>query len=258
MSIKYLLVTNKYHSLADVPPCVPALSMGIESPRDAGRVERGVGVYMAPSKSPARRQRRTQAERSEESGQRMLEAGIQLLIERGPQKTTLKDVGERAGYSRGLASYRFGSKEGLFREILALGRRQWAHELESRVGDQQGLPALLGAMDAFRHFLRNAPDNYRAMLILWYDSIGHPSPVTAKLKEHQEAQRRDVRVWVEQGMAAGDIDAAVDPDAFAATFCALVYGTAYQWQVKPDAFDLDDLFEAYQQWLERMLRPRSA
>lgn len=211
---------------------------------------------MATPQATARKpRRRTQAERTEESSQRMLEAGIRLLIERGPQKTTLKDVGELAGYSRGLASYRFGSKEGLFREILAVGRRQWGAELARAVGDKEGLQALLAATEAFRNFLVNAPDHYRAMLILWYESIGQASAVTAKLREQHAAQRRDVQRWVEQGVTAGDIDPDVDADLFAATFCSVVYGTAYQWQVNPDALDLDRLFNAYKQWFHKVLQP---
>ncbi len=211
---------------------------------------------MATPRAVARKpRRRTQAERTEESSQRMLEAGIRLLIDHGPQKTTLKEVGELAGYSRGLASYRFGSKEGLFREILSVGRRQWAAELTRVVGEKQGLQALLAATEAFRNFLLNAPDQYRAMLILWYESIGQSSAVTAKLREQHAAQRRDVKSWVEQGIASGDIDPDVDAELFAATFCSVVYGTAYQWQVNPAALDLDRLFGAYQQWFQKVLQP---
>lgn len=197
--------------------------------------------------------RRTQAERTEESSQRMLEAGIELILEHGPQKTTLKEVGERAGYSRGLASYRFGSKEGLFREILTRGRRQWVHELNSLVEDKRGVAAILAAADAFKGFLMHAPDQYRAMLILWYESIGHASPLSIKLTEHHAAQRRDVRRWVEQGVADGEISTEVNAAQFAAGFCSLAFGTAYQWQVNPGAFDLDELFEEYRRWLTRAL-----
>ncbi|MEJ2533610.1 MAG: TetR family transcriptional regulator, partial [Halioglobus sp.] len=50
--------------------------------------------------------RMTQAERTALSDQRMFEAAIRLINERGTQKTTLKDIGELAGYSRGMANYR--------------------------------------------------------------------------------------------------------------------------------------------------------
>jgi AcrR family transcriptional regulator len=200
------------------------------------------------------RPRRTQAERTEESGQRMLEAGIRLILERGPQKTTLKDVGELAGYSRGLASYRFGSKEGLFEEILALGRQQWSAELRRAVSGKRGLDALLAATDAFKGFLTNMPHHYRAMLILWYESIGRMSPVAAKLRQDQAAQRRDVQRWIEQGIADGRISPEVKPEQCAAGFLSLVFGTAYQWQLNPEAFDLDLLFSEYERWLNAALR----
>ena len=65
--------------------------------------------------SPARR---SHAERTDLSDRRMLEAAVQLICDRGPDRTTLKDVGEKAGYSRGLAGYRFGSKPGLFEFVV--------------------------------------------------------------------------------------------------------------------------------------------
>ena len=51
-------------------------------------------------------ERRTQAERTALSDARMLDAAVSLICERGTAGMTLKEVGERAGYSRGLASYR--------------------------------------------------------------------------------------------------------------------------------------------------------
>ena len=57
-----------------------------------------------------RRPRMTQAERTALSDARMFESAKQILVEKGTHNTTLKEIGERAGYSRGLASNRFGSK----------------------------------------------------------------------------------------------------------------------------------------------------
>ena len=64
--------------------------------------------------STANEGRLTQAERTEISDQRMFDATVQLVVEHGPAGTSLKDVGVLAGYSRGLASHRFGSKDKLF------------------------------------------------------------------------------------------------------------------------------------------------
>jgi AcrR family transcriptional regulator len=48
----------------------------------------------------------------------MVRAAIDLLNTAGIQGTTLVAIGERSGYSRGLATHHFGSKAGLFRTVL--------------------------------------------------------------------------------------------------------------------------------------------
>ena len=73
--------------------------------------------------------RLTQVERKEISDAKMLEAAIDLIVERGAEQATLKDVGEKAGYSRGLAGYRFGNKTGLFDFVLRSVGDEWLAEL---------------------------------------------------------------------------------------------------------------------------------
>ena len=57
-----------------------------------------------PMKAVTKEARRlTQAERTEISDSRMLDAAVSLIVEHGPAGTSLKEVGMLAGYSRGLA-----------------------------------------------------------------------------------------------------------------------------------------------------------
>jgi len=207
-----------------------------------------------PSNTPATR-RRTQAERTEESTRRLIEAAIDLILERGCRGTTLKDVGEKAGYSRGLANYRFGSKDSLFQEVVLYSRRQWRAELERELGDKRGLDAILAATDAFQRYLASAPRHYRAMILLWYDAVGHPSSLNTRLSAHHNAQLRDVRRWVEQGIEDDTIDSSTDPSGFAASFYSCMFGTVYQWQLQPDRFDLDGVFDNYKFLVLRALKP---
>ena len=81
----------------------------------------------------------TQPERSALSDARMADAAIALICERGAAATTLKDVGLRAGYSRGLASYRFGSKEGLWAFLIHTIGEEWLAELQQVVAGTTGL-----------------------------------------------------------------------------------------------------------------------
>jgi AcrR family transcriptional regulator len=67
----------------------------------------------------------TQAERTAISDKAMIDAAIELILEHGTDKATLQAIGEKAGYSRGLATYRFGSKAGLYDEVCKSISRRW-------------------------------------------------------------------------------------------------------------------------------------
>ncbi len=181
--------------------------------------------------------RRTQAERTALSDARMLDAAVELICERGTAGTTLKAVGERAGYSRGLASYRFGNKSGLFAAIIRSIGESWLRELGRAVRNETGLGAIAAATDAHHAFIADGSPAIRAFYILWFDSIG-PDPELKRVVAHiHERRRRDVADWIERGIAAGLIDAAVDVEGTAEQFCAAIIGIVYQWLVAPEDVD---------------------
>jgi AcrR family transcriptional regulator len=124
----------------------------------------------------------TQAERTALSDQKMFEMAIELVNERGTAKTTLKDIGEGAGYSRGLASYRFGSKDGLWMELFARFDEIWKAHLSTVSCGQRR------ARRAYRQpFRRSAISSHASRTIfeqctfLWYESLGRESDIRASL-----------------------------------------------------------------------------
>ena len=199
--------------------------------------------------------RMTQAQRTALSDERMFEAAMTLILERGTHRTTLKEVGELAGYSRGMANYRFGSKEALFRELIHRCNVSWVRELEQFVGDKKGLAAFEASVDAVEDFLVAAPSNMKVMYILWYESIGHHSELTRKLSEYHERYRRDTSTWLAEAIADGEIAADVDVDNFTAQHLSFVFGSIYQWLVNPESVDVKALFAYHRKTTGLLLRP---
>ena len=78
---------------------------------------------------------------------------IELVNERGTAKTTLKDIGEGAGYSRGLASYRFGSKDGLWMELFARFDEIWKAHLSTYLGGQKWARRAAGSHSGAARYL---------------------------------------------------------------------------------------------------------
>jgi AcrR family transcriptional regulator len=184
-----------------------------------------------------------QAERSALSDKRMFDAAVQLINERGTAKTTLKDIGEVAGYSRGLASYRFGSKDGLWMELFDKFDELWKAHIGEYVRGKRGLEALQAAIEAQRDIFKAESSYLRAMYILWYESLGDESEIRASLARHHVIYRRDVQRWIDEALADGSVSSAVDSAHFATTYCSTMFGTIYQWVVASDSVDLDGFFD---------------
>lgn len=189
--------------------------------------------------------RRTQAERTALSDARMFDAAMQLIVERGTQNTTLKEVGEKAGYSRGLASNRFGSKEALFNQMVLGFNNKWASELRRFVGDKTGLAAFMSALEAVEYFLLNHSIEMQALYILWYESISSHTSIRRRLAANHIAYRRDSERWVRQGIEEGTIRPSIDPTCFAVEFNAFIFGLVYQWLVNPSSINLHAVFSHY-------------
>jgi AcrR family transcriptional regulator len=203
---------------------------------------------------------RTQAERTALSDARMLDAAVQLIVERGAEGTTLKEVGELAGYSRGLAGYRFGSKAQLFSFIVRSVGEEWLRELGQAVENKVGLDAILAAADAHYHFVLEAADRIRAFYILWFISIGPDVEFKQVIAHVHERRQKDVEDWIRRGVAEGKVRNDVDVRGIADQFCAAIIGIVYQWLVAPDADDsIRQLHEGLkQQMISALGKPERA
>ena len=174
---------------------------------------------------------RTQEERQAASDAAMAAAAVALICERGAAATTLKDVGVRAGYSRGLAGYRFGSKAGLWSFLVRTIGEEWLGELRRAVAGTRGLDTIHAAVDAHCQLLLASPQRIRAFYILWFDSVG-PDPVLREvIARVHERRRRDVERWIEDGIAAGSVRPDADVRAVAEQFVACIVGIVYGWLV---------------------------
>lgn len=188
-------------------------------------------------KSPADSQSLTQAERTAISDQAMLDAAVDLILEHGTDKTTLAAIGERAGYSRGLATYRFGSKAGLLDAVCKSVSRRWLEYLKRGVGDASGIDAMCAALDAFLRFVTDSPRDARVMQILYCGAASPRSDYRQTSVNIHQRQQDDVVSWIRAGIAAGTIRPDADAKSIAAHYIAYISGMTYLWLINPEAVD---------------------
>ena len=203
--------------------------------------------------------RKTHAQRLELSDSAMFEAAIKLIVEQGTAKTTLKAVGEGAGYSRGLAGSRFNSKVGLFCFVIKHVAVYWLDEMKKATQDKSGYAAIHATIDAHDQFSRKAPLSVRAFYILWFESIGLDSEMCNVVASIHRRRLSDVTEWIEQGIKAGEISSKVDAGAIAQYFLTSMFGIVYQWLIDPgQEHEIENLHENLKKTMRMLLPGRDA
>jgi AcrR family transcriptional regulator len=177
--------------------------------------------------------RKTHAERLELSDSAMFEAAVKLIVEQGTAKTTLKAVGEGAGYSRGLAGSRFNSKTGLFCFVIKRVGEYWLDEMKKATRDKSGYAAIHATIDAHYQFSKKTSKSVRAFYILWFESMGLDSEMRDVVASIHRRRLSDVTEWIEQGIGIGEISSSVDARGVAQYFLTSMFGIVYQWLIDP-------------------------
>src|SRR5262245_29958329 len=91
------------------------------------------------------RPRRTQQQRRSEAEQGLITAAAEIIGESGPASLTLAKVGERAGYSHGLAAHYFGSKGALIARVAEAVSRQFRDAFVATAGADGSLVDAMGS-----------------------------------------------------------------------------------------------------------------
>lgn len=200
----------------------------------------------------------TQAERTAISDKAMIDACIDLILEHGTDKTTLQAIGEKAGYSRGLATYRFGSKAGLYDEVCKAISRRWLGYLKEDVGDMVGIEAMCIALDSFFRFISDSPRDAQVLQILYCGAASPKSEYRQTSANIHQRQQDDVADWVRAGKAAGEIRQGIDPKSVAAQYIAYISGMTYLWLINPKSVDFQKANEDMKEHLRLSLKDRTA
>ena len=156
--------------------------------------------------------RRTQAERREEAERRLLDAAIEIVARTGTVRLTLAEVGEAAGYSRGLPAHRFGNKAGLVRALAAHINERFLEQIRAAPAREPGLDTLRGYVSLYFSRGERHWTNTRALLVMMTEGFMGDAQMKADLTEYNRAAlaflERHMRIGIERGEVRPDADAA--------------------------------------------------
>ena len=198
--------------------------------------------------------RRTQQERRETTGAALLAAAAELIVEAGVRSLTLARVGERAGYSRGIVTHHFGSKQALVDALAEATQRGFVPGL---AGMSPGLERLLSLVEGYVAASDDVAVENRAFLVLWAEAT-----TAAELGDTFRARdagfRTDLRDDVAAGVADGTVRPEVDPDDVAVAVLGQLRGIGMQRLLDRDAVNTERLGRSVADYWRRALTPRGS
>ncbi len=167
--------------------------------------------------------RRSQQQRRAETEQRVLDAAMTLIAERGSRGVSLAEVGRLAGYSSGIVSHHFGGRQQLLAAVVVHAQR-----LDLPETDACGLDQLSMLMSTYLTTLRERAPAPQAFLLLWSEAVAS-DPVLAPLFAERDAWFRDLLAgFVRRGIDDGSIRPDADPEAVAVSVLGLLRGIGMQ------------------------------
>lgn len=179
-----------------------------------------------------------QQRRTERSTNALLQAASELIVEGGFDALTFAAIGDRAGYSRGLVTARFGSKDGLVEALIDRIVTTWnTRNVLPQTRDLSGRDAMVRVIDAIRRQAQRDPSGLRVLYAMAFEAIGPHEELRLRMIKLHDVMRADFTAIIRRGMNDGSIGPDTPPEREAEQIIAGLRGIGFQWLLDPGVFD---------------------
>ena len=170
--------------------------------------------------------------------EQMLQAAVDVIVERGFSETRIADVAARADASPALVIYYFGTKDGLLTEALRWSEDQFyaaTEQVLARLDSARTRLETLASLTCVRENDEAVPDSWGLWFDLWVQAFRHPGVAKDRV-EMDQRWRETIAGIVRDGQASGEFGPA-DIEDFAVTWGALLDGLSIQVALEDPAVD---------------------
>lgn len=190
---------------------------------------------------------RKQEERRADSEREIIRAARDLFALQGFTHTTLNQVGAAAGYTGGLVSHRFGSKEGLLKAVL--------HHISSRFLEDQLKPSI--AIDSAQDAIKNCIEIYlteistreshmRALYVIMGEALGSVPEIGQEVATLNRKTREELAAVIRLGIKTGKFRPDLDVQAASVVILGLLRGITMQALADSKALKIKELIPEVQ------------
>jgi AcrR family transcriptional regulator len=175
--------------------------------------------------------------------ERMLQAAVEVICERGFSDTRISDVAKLTKASPAVVIYYFGTKDGLLTEAMRYSEDLFytaAEELLATLDTAREKLEALVRVTCFQMLAGEIPGAWGLWFDLWVQAFRHPEVA----KDRAEFDRRwsaTIAGVVVGGQASGEL-AEVDIEEFVIAFAALLDGLSIQVALRDELITSDRAF----------------
>jgi len=171
----------------------------------------------------------------------IVESALRLILKKGYDGTTVDEVAQLSGVSKGLVSYHYPKKENLFRAVLEKivgkldGELKEIYESDASARErlQQNFRNLFDSEERTRH--------YYIVLVDFLAQAPREACVRNYTRVIYQTVLRYVEMTIADGVRNGEFRP-VDVKLEAATVVALTEGFVFQWLFNPDGVTLEQAY----------------
>jgi len=180
---------------------------------------------------------RVTEDRKHETHERILAAAEELFLTRGLNETSMNDIVEATGLSKGALYGHFEGKEEL---ILAIHERKVEETIEQFTGSTPGAMSAvekLGRLADLALSLDAYPRTFQASNFEFMAAVSRNPAARPALNKRHSRLTGFIKVVVEEGQASGEFREDVDAGQVAAILFAAAEGLNYHWATTERPFD---------------------
>jgi AcrR family transcriptional regulator len=184
--------------------------------------------------------RRTQAERTRASKEKIIQAASEFFAQQGYRGAKMADIAKAANLTEPGLLHHFPSKTHLLMAVLAerdrVDRERFNPSLLGEKGD------LLSSFQKLVEYNETVPGLVQLFTVLVAESVQeqHPAHVFF-MRRYQNEREQDIEV-VRQGQAQGEIRADIPAEDLTIMLYAMMDGLQVQWLFEPETIDMARIF----------------
>jgi TetR/AcrR family acrAB operon transcriptional repressor len=178
--------------------------------------------------------------RSRQSRELILGAAAELFAEKGYLSTSLVDVADRSGVSRGSIPWHFGDKLGLLRAVVERLHRDMTESMTTPLA-----PGARGASE-IAHLGRTSIRRHttKLFLALLHEASDPDSPIHDSFAQIHADMRDYLHAWLARPEIKTELPRGVRPEDLACALVGAIIGINQQWSLNPKGVSVAAAYDA--------------